>query len=109
MASQTASPGCGKRPMRSLVWCAAMISIAALDAGAQQPDQLQQLQQQLQQLKQQYADTTREFEQRIAALEQQLEKQKTAAEMPKKVPPVPVLELVAEKAAKKAVDDVWAR
>ena len=95
--------------MRSFVWCTAMISFAALDAGAQQADQLQQLQQQLQQLKQQYADTTHEFEQRIAALEQQLEMQKTAAEKPKKVPPVPVLEQVAEKAAKKAVDDVWAR
>src|ERR1035441_6369914 len=97
MAPQKASPSRGKRPISSLIWCAAMISLATIDATAQQTDRLEQLQQQLQQLKQQYADTTREFEQRIAALEQQLEMQKTAAEKPKKVPPVPVLEQVAEK------------
>jgi maltoporin len=86
-----------------------MISYAAINAGAQQTDQLAQLQEQLQQLKQQYADTTRAFEQRIVALEQQLEKQKAASEKPKKPDTVPALELAAEEAAKKAVDDVWAR
>ena len=59
--------------------------------------------------KTEYADTTHEFEQRIAALEQQLEKQKTATEKPKKSDTVRALELAAEEAAKKAVDDAWAR
>jgi maltoporin len=78
-------------------------------AAGQPADQLEQLQQQLQQLKQQYADTTREFERRIAALEQQLEEQKEAGAKPKRERTASAIELAAQEAAKKAVDDVWAR
>lgn len=86
-----------------------MIAFAAWNAAGQPADQLEQLQQQLQQLKQQYADTTREFERRIAALEKQLEEQKEASVKPKKERTASAIELAAQEAAKKAVDDVWAR
>jgi maltoporin len=73
-----------------------------------QPDRLPQLEQELQSLKQQYLETTRALEQRIAALEQQIVKERETADKPKKVA-APALELVAQEAAKKAVEDVWTR
>jgi maltoporin len=75
---ETASAIHWSQPIRSIFWCAFMISFVASRAAGQQADPLQQMQQQLEQLKQQYADTARAFEQRIAVLEQQLEKQKEA-------------------------------
>ena len=78
-ATNTVQPHRLSQPIRSLIWCTAMIPLAVLNANAQQVDPLQQLQQQLEQLKQQYADTAKVFEQRIAALEEQLEKQKEAS------------------------------
>jgi len=59
--------------MNRLICCTMLCVLCAIEAFAQQPDQLQQ---QLQELKQQYAETTRALEQRIAALEQQIAKQK---------------------------------
>jgi len=100
-ATNTVQPHRLSQPIRSLIWCTAMIPLAVLNANAQQVDPLQQLQQQLEQLKQQYADTAKVFEQRIAALEEQLEKQKEASAKLKEGT-VSVAEL-AEEAAKKVL------
>jgi maltoporin len=119
----TKPSSCLKRTIRSSCFAAAIACLGLLKAAGQQADSLEQ---QLRQLKQQYLQTTHDLEQRIAALErqiqdqkaiqeqeqavkQQLEKEKTAAEQLKKVDAVPALELAAKEAAKKAVDDVWAR
>ncbi len=109
MAPQKASPSSGKWPTRPLIWFAAMLSFAALDATAQQAEPLPQLQLQLQQLKQQYADTTHDFEQRIAALELQLDKQTKASEKIKKEEAASAVKRAAEEAARKAVDNALAR
>ena len=97
-----------KRQIRSFVLFAVTIALGTFGANSQQPDQLQQLQQQLQQLKQEYAETTRALEQRIAAMEKQILEQKEAAAKPKKAT-VSAVELAAQEAAKKAVDDALAR
>jgi maltoporin len=86
------------RPLRSFIWCIAMIPFGGVAATAQQTDQLQQ---QLQQLKQQYDQTTRELEQRITALELQIEKEKESKEKAKEGT-VSAAEL-AQEAAKGAV------
>ena len=75
---ETASSIRRSQPIRSIFWCAFMVSFVGPRAAGQEADPLQQMQRQLEQLKQQYADTARAFEQRIAVLEQQLEKQKEA-------------------------------
>lgn len=103
-----------------------MMLFWASNATAQEAGQIQQLQQQLQQLKQQYLDATREFGARIAALEQQIEKQKQPGAAPAKKQEEPVakpletqaeagekpgkhtvsvVELAAQKAARKAVPE----
>ena len=87
-------------PIRSIFWCALMISLVATRAAGQQADPLQQMQQQLEQLKQQYADTARAFEQRIALLEEQLERQKEARRQGTRRGTVSAAKL-AEEAAKK--------
>ena len=75
---ETASSIRRSQPIRSIFWCAFMVSFVGPRAAGQEADPLQQMQRQLEQLKQQYAETARAFEQRIAVLEQQLEKQKEA-------------------------------
>src|SRR5262249_50511616 len=74
----------------------ATLLFAASLAPAQSTGQLEQ---QLQDLKQQYAETARALEQRIAALEQQIEKDKTAAAVPKEGT-VSATDLVKEAAEK---------
>jgi maltoporin len=92
------SPSRWERPIRSLIWCTAMISFGVLGAAGQEADQLQQ---QLQQLKQQYVETTRQLEQRIAALEQQIEKEKAATGKTNEGT-VSAVELAAEQAVQRA-------
>lgn len=82
MALKVVSPKSWNRAIRTFISSIALILFWALNAGAQQADQLQQLEQQLQQLKQQYIDATREFGQRIATLEQEIEKQKQPGTIP---------------------------
>ena len=104
----------GLSHLKHAPWIMALVAIGVLTSAAQQPPapQPDDLQKQLQQLKQQYDATTHDMEQRIAALEQQIEKQKEAAEK-SKAGTVSAVELAAQQAAQKAVlgesDDVGAK
>ena len=104
----------GLSHLKHAPWIMALVAIGVLTSAAQQPaaPQPDDLQKQLQQLKQEYDATTHDMEQRIAALEQQIEKQKEAAEK-SKAGTVSAVELAAQQAAQKAVlgesDDVGAK